>query len=287
MIFAQLSQSEWVIDRALLKVHDTAFASIRVEIYMIAFLLFITGYLIRIWKDKSNSGKQIATMAYIGVLILFSASIPFWQPLCIQVAYYPAKKLYDANSAFHFEHFRERIKAMDAPTASELGGAKQEVDADGKPIEPEKPRFNLFRLSWDAVWSLVLAVTFWVIQIICDFIAYVLVFYQQALSRASFALMPIAFGLMAIPSLSQKGATYIAMSLSFLAWPFCIAVVAATANLALDAFQSNYILSAVAATFIYVSGVIMTPPACYYIFTQGGFNVDPAGPINSALRKFL
>lgn len=286
MILAQLGYTEWVIDRALLKTQDTAFDSIRTEIYSIAFLLFVIGYFVRIWKDKSNTSKQIATMAHIGVLIIFAASVPMWKPLCIQIAYWPAKKLYDANSDFRFEHFRERIKALDAPNASDLSD-KPKVDADGNPVKAEKSTFNFLSLSWDAVWSLLLAITFWTIQIVCDFIAYVLVFFQQALSRAAFALMPIAMGAMAIPSLAHKGGTYIAMTFSFLAWPFCIAFVAATANLALDAFTQNYVLSSIAAAFIYVFGVVMTPPTCYYIFTQGGFNADPAGPINSVLKKVL
>lgn len=263
----------------LSKVQDlsAAFSGLRDEIYLVMFILCLIGYFSRIWQNRKEPQAHLMTIGSISLIIVLASppAIAFWRPLLYSIFYYPAEKLASSSTVFQIN------EAMNAFSA-----IQQDAQRNGPSIS-----WNLLSLTRYGIQSIFF---YGLYIILCQIAAIVVVpflFLQRCIVEFGFAFCPIAFGALTVPKLTDRGAGFLAMTASFLAWPLGFAIVAAMANIALSAWPAagnggaviGPLVSAIVAALILIVGSIMVPSTCLYIFLYGGTVFNPISAAASGI----
>jgi hypothetical protein len=274
-----------VVTFDLKKVTDMtyAFDSIRTEIYMVMFLLCLTGYFARIWQNRKEPQAHMAVIGHIGFLIMFAAALTPLKPVFQALFYYPAEKLADATPLFQIN---EVMNHFDKMMASQPQGGSSILD------NLSKFTWNFVEMTRNAMVSAVFYGLFLIMSALASIIAMPFYFLQVTLVEVGFAFAPIAFGALAVPALKDKGSGYLCMLASIMAWPLGFCVVAAMANIVLAAFPAasgsagfafGPLIAGIVAAVIMLVGTVMVPATCLYIFLYGGTVFNPISAAASAI----
>ena len=267
----------------------SAFDSLRVYVYTVAFLVTLLGYYLQVWRHRGDAAKSLEAIAIIGLCVLFAASISFWRPYVVNLFYYPAEELGRANASFRLHlainHFYHGMKDLVADTAQDDSGAAQKI---------VHFFWNFGEITRAALLALAIQAFVSVLTLLGAFIALPFYFLQHVLVTAFFTFMPIPICALTVPALRDRAIAFMSMTASVLAWPLGFSIVAAATNVVFDvpfnptgvaggvAGMLEPILRELVAGAIMVVGTLLVPPTLFFIALYGGAHIDP---IMSAARS--
>jgi hypothetical protein len=273
---------------------ERSFDDLRLEIYTIAFLIFLTGYFARIWSKRKDPAAHLETIGVVAMLILISVMMnPLIRPLATTLMYYPAEKLEASNTMFQMnEALNYFQKSINPPEAAAQQTFFEKL---GSFV------WNFAEMTKNGLISAVLWILYLFLMTVASLLALPFYFLQRTLIIALFAFSPIAVACLSVPALRDKGAGYLSMTFSVLAWPLGFALVAAMSNVCLAAFpqigSSAGVTTAGAAvgsviapvvgllvgSITMIVGVVLVPPTALYIFLYGGTLFNPISAAASSL----
>jgi hypothetical protein len=281
-------------DFSKLEAYGSGFESLRLEIYTIAFLLFLTGYFSRIWSKRKDPSAHLETIGAVAMLILISVMMnPIIRPLATTIFYYPAEKLESSNTMFQMnEALNYFQKSINPPEQAESQSFFQKL---GNFV------WNFAEMTKNGIISAVVWLLYLILMAIASIVALPFYFLQRTLSIALFAFSPIAVACLSVPALRDKGAGYLSMMFSVLSWPLGFAIVAGMANVCLAAFPTignvpmttspagavgsvlAPIVGLLVGAIIMIIGVVLVPPTALYIFLYGGTLFNPLSAAASSI----
>jgi len=271
----------------------SAFGSLSTYVYGVAFLITLIGYYAQVWKHRREPAHTLEALGLIALCVMFAASISFWRPYVVNLFYYPAQQLAQANSVFQLNQainnfFQGMANLAKDPANGGAGGP-------GTIAQLAHYLWNLGQVTRAALLGLVVQMLVDVLTVIGVFIALPFYFFQRVLVEALFTFMPIAICALSVPALKDRASAYLGMTASILAWPLGFAIVAAAAN---TVFQVPFnpgstiagsveavlepVLRELVASIIMIFGSIMVPPTMFFLALYGGTHIDP---IMSAARS--
>lgn len=272
----------------------SAFGSLSTYVYGVAFLVTLIGYYAQVWRHRREPTHSIEALVVIALCVMFASSVSFWRPYVVNLFYYPAQQLAQANSVFQLNlavnNFLQGMANLVKDPANGGSTGPSTVQQVAHLV------WNFSLLTRAALLGLVVQLLVYVLTTIGAFIALPFYFFQRVLVEALFTFMPIAICALSVPALRDRAAAYLSMTASVLAWPLGFSIVAAAANTVFQVpFDGNG--SAVAATvvsvlepvlrelvaaIIMIFGSLLVPPTMFFIALYGGTHIDP---IMSAARS--
>src|ERR1019366_6425712 len=106
---------------------SSAFGSLSTYVYGVAFLVTLIGYYAQVWRHRREPMHAIEALVVIALCVMFSASISFWRPYVVNLFYYPAQQLAQANSVFQLNlavnNFFHGMSSLVADTATNSSGS--------------------------------------------------------------------------------------------------------------------------------------------------------------------
>ena len=271
----------------------SAFDSLQTYVYSVAFLVTLIGYYVQVWRRRGEPAKTIEAVAIMGLCVMFAASISFWKPYVVNLFYYPAEQLAQANSVFQLNlavnNFFHGMSSLVADTATNSSGSTSTLQ------QVAQFMWNFSQITKAALLGLAVQLLVYLLTILGAFIALPFYFLQHVLIVVFFTFMPIAICGLTVPAFRDKAVAYMSMTASVLAWPLGFSIVAAATNLV---FQVPFtpggsvaggvaailepVLRELVAAVIMVFGTLLVPPTMLFIFLYGGTHIDP---IMSAARS--
>lgn len=273
---------------------SSAFGSLSEYVYGVAFLVTLIGYYAQVWRHRREPTHAIEAVFTIALCVMFAASISFWRPYVVNLFYYPAQQLAQANSVFQLNlavnNFLQGMANLVREPAN--GGA----NGPGPVQQVAHLVWNLGAVTRAALLGLVIQVFVYVLTTIGAFIALPFYFFQRVLVEALFTFMPIAICALSVPALRDRATAYLSMTASVLAWPLGFSIVAAAANtvfqVPFDGGNSGVaspvaavlepLIRELVAAIIVIFGSLMVPPTMFFLTLYGGTHIDP---IMSAARS--
>ena len=271
----------------------SAFGSLSTYVYGVAFLVTLIGYYAQVWKHRREPTHAIEALVLIALCVMFASSVSFWRPYAVNLFYYPAQQLAQANSVFQLNQAINNF----FQGAANLANDPANGGASGPSTLQQAAHFlwNLGQVTRAALLGLVVQMLVDVLTIIGGLIALPFYFSQRVLVEALFTFMPIPICALSVPALRDRATAYLSMTASVLAWPLGFAIVAAAANTVFQVpFSSGGtvagtvgavlepILQILVAAIIMIFGSILVPPTMFFLALYGGTHIDP---IMSAARS--
>jgi hypothetical protein len=281
-------------DWAQLDAFATMFSELRIEIYSVAFLIFLAGYFGRIWQKRREPTQHIETIGYIGMLVILAVSMePLIKPLATTIFVWPAEKLEASNENFQLHKTLTYFsKSINSPASSKGESFLTKIGAT-------VVNFTTFGLK--GILSLIGYALYKVTILLSTIITVPMLILGRLLPIVLFAFSPIAVACLAVPALKEKGASYLAVMFSILTWPLGFAIVAGMANVAIamlptggdlpasetfDGVASQMIVGIAApicGALILIGGSVLVPSTSAYIFLYGGTVFNPVSAAGSAI----
>ena len=272
----------------------TSFTELRFEIFSLAFLLFLAGYLGRIWQKRREPTQHIETIGYIGMLVILAVSMePLIKPLATTLLVYPAEKLESSNENFQMNKAQTYFsKAINPPAFAQGESFLSKINS---------MLFNFTSFGLKSLSSLVMWVLYKATMITCSIIVVPMLILGRLLPIVMFAFSPIAVACLAVPALKEKGASYLLVMFSTLTWPLGFAIVAGMANvcMALFATAADYqgttspdvlasqmlvaLVAPICGALILIGGSVLVPSTAAYFFLYGGTVFNPISAAGSAI----
>jgi hypothetical protein len=271
----------------------SAFGSLSTYVYGVAFLVTLIGYYAQVWKHRREPTHAIEALVIIALCVMFASSVSFWRPYAVNLFYYPAQQLAQANSVFQLNQAINNFFSGAANLAKDPANG----GTNGPSTLQQAAHFlwNLGQVTRAALLGLVVQMLVDVLTVIGGLIALPFYFFQRVLVEALFTFMPIPICALSVPALRDRAAAYLSMTASVLAWPLGFAIVAAAANTVFQVpFSSGGtvagtvgavlepILRILVAAIIMIFGSILVPPTMFFLALYGGTHIDP---IMSAARS--
>jgi len=272
----------------------TSFTELRFEIFSLAFLLFLAGYLGRIWQKRREPTQHIETIGYIGMLVILAVSMePLIKPLATTVLLWPAIKLENSNENFQMNKTLGYFsKAINPP---------EPANGDSFFSKLSSAILNFSYFSLKNLTSLLALLFYKAIMLLSAFIAIPLFILQRVLSIVLFTFSPLAVACLAVPALKEKGASYLLVMFSTLTWPLGFAIVSGMANVCIAMLPSGIdqglnnsvdgalsqvlvsLLAPICGGIILIGGSVLVPSTAAYIFLYGGTVFNPIAAAGSAI----
>lgn len=272
----------------------TSFTELRFEIFSLAFLLFLAGYLGRIWQKRREPTQHIETIGYIGMLVILAVSMePLIKPLATTILLWPAIKLENSNENFQMNKTLGYFsKAINPPEPAK-------GDSFFSKLSSAILNFSYFSLK--NLTSLLALLFYKAIMLLSAFIAIPLLILQRVLSIVLFTFSPLAVACLAVPALKEKGASYLMVMFSTLTWPLGFAIVSGMANVCIAMLPSGIdqgvnnsvdgalsqvlvsLLAPICGGIILIGGSVLVPSTAAYIFLYGGTVFNPIAAAGSAI----
>ena len=271
----------------------SAFSSLSTYVYGVAFLVTLIGYYAQVWRNRREPAHTLEALGLIALCVMFAASVSFWRPYVVNLFYYPARQLAQANSVFQLNlainnFFQGLANLAKDPANGGTGGP-------GTVQQWAHFLWNLGQVTRAALLGLLIQMLVDVLAIIGGIIALPFYFFQRVLVEALFTFMPVAICALSVPALRDRATAYLGMTASVLAWPLGFAIVAAAANTVFQVpFSSGGtvagtvgailepLLRELVAAVIMIFGSILVPPTMFFLALYGGTHIDP---IMSAARS--
>jgi len=271
----------------------SAFDSLQTYVFSVAFLVTLIGYYAQVWRRRGDAAKTIEAVAIIGVCVMFAASVAFWQPYVVNLFYYPAEQLAQANSVFQLNlalnNFYHGMSTLVADSSTNSSGSTSSLQ------QAVQFLWNFGQMTRAALLGLIVHALVYVLTIIGAFIALPFYFLQRVLIVVFFCFMPIAVCGLTVPAFRDKAVAYMSMTASVLAWPLGFSIVAAATNVVFQvpfspgatvaggvASLLEPVLRELVAAVIMIFGTLLVPPTMLFLFMYGGTHIDP---IMSAARS--
>lgn len=273
---------------------SSAFGALSTYVYGVAFLVTLIGYYAQVWRHRREPSHAIEALVTIALCVMFAASISFWRPYVVNVFYYPAQQLAQANSVFQLNqavnNFLQGMASLVKDPANGGTSGPSTVQQVAHLV------WNFASITRAALLGLVIQAFVYVLSTLGAFIALPFYFFQRVLVEALFTFMPIAICALSVPALRDRASAYLSMTASVLAWPLGFSIVAAAAN---TVFQVPFdggstvavstvasvlepLLKELVAAIIMIFGSLLVPPTMFFMALYGGTHVDP---IMSAARS--
>lgn len=273
---------------------SSAFGALSTYVYGVAFLVTLIGYYAQVWRHRREPSHAIEALVTIALCVMFAASISFWRPYVVNVFYYPAQQLAQANSVFQLNqavnNFLQGMASLVKDPANGGTSGPSTIQQVAHLV------WNFASITRAALLGLVIQAFVYVLSTLGAFIALPFYFFQRVLVEALFTFMPIAICALSVPALRDRASAYLSMTASVLAWPLGFSIVAAAAN---TVFQVPFdggstvavstvasvlepLLKELVAAIIMIFGSLLVPPTMFFMALYGGTHVDP---IMSAARS--
>jgi hypothetical protein len=271
----------------------SALDSLQTYVFSVAFLVTLIGYYAQVWRRRADPAKSIEAVLIIGICVMFAASVSFWQPYVVNLFYFPAEQLSQANAVFQLNlavnNFFHGMTTLITDNATNSSGSTSTLQQVSHFI------WNLGQITRAALLDFAVHLIVYVLTIFGGFIALPFYFLQRVLIVVFFTFMPIAVCGLTVPAFRDKAVAYMSMTASVLSWPLGFAIVAAATNIV---FQVRFspgtgvadtvgvllepVLRELVAAVIMIFGTLLVPPTMLFIFMYGGTHIDP---IMSAARS--
>lgn len=267
--------SDFVLfDLRKLKALPNPFDVLWTEIHSVAFVLLVGGLVAALWQGKENRDQGLSAVLRAGLLTGFIALLPWLRELALNIFYYFPEKLLGSTAG--------------------LNAGGDQILARMQALSPAENTLTLLTSSLSYFVELFVYTVFKLYAILGGFIAIPFYFCQAYLEQLFFAFLPIALGVLGVPALKDRAATFVLFYLSVLAWP--LGFVTATLG-ALQVFEiagatpdQSFVYRFAApfvATTVLIAGITMTPVIAFYTFAYGAAAITPVsiGQIASTFNQ--
>jgi hypothetical protein len=249
-----------LLDLARLNSLPNPFSIIDDEVLAVSFVLMVSGLIMGIWDKRNEISDALAVIVKAGILAGCIAASPWLFSLATDLMYWPAVKLIHANGGVNSAGDNLRAASAAAMAATPLS-------------------FSLLHLSTTAIFVVIFTGLCNILAAIGSVILIPLYFLQHGLVHVSQTLLPIGIASLCVPTLREKGMSFILSSLSLLAWPLGFAIVntiagsAAHEILVFGPFREygaiGALLGPLVIGLILILGYVNVPLICYFLFTSG------------------